>query len=676
MIAALADIVVFIIATHKGMRLADAHLVSFAAAAVLNYVLKLRVAAAAAPAGGGVRLHVHLLVVGLFVVFLRGGVLGILVNEWGMPADFAIVLAAIATAALLRPAGAFAVRSTVWRLDRGDGPGSIAVWLVAAAFLLRLIYIGQVELLPEDSYYWNYSRHLAPGYLDHPPMVAWLIRLGTAVFGDTEFGVRSGALCCSAVASVFAYRLTRNLFGAPSAAVALVLMQALPFFFLGGMLMTPDAPLTAAWVATLYFLERALLAGQPRAWLFAGVAIGLGLVSKYTIGLLAPAMFLFVLLDSRSRHWLARWQPYVAVLIAALIFSPVIIWNAQHEWASFAFQTSRRLAEAPRFALHKLIISMLVLLTPTGFVTLLISRFTRGRAGEARPGVGVSPEVSRRWLFIRLSVLVPISVFVVFSLHHDVKIDWTGAPWLGAVPALATAVAGFGREAARGLRGWIYRAWCPTAVIMLLLYAGGLHYLALGLPGVGYSRQLEIVPIGWRDLGRQVQALADNLRRQSGREPVIVGMDRYELASQLTFYAPDHARAVRETSSRNLFGQNGLMYGRWASSLVVGDRPLLLVAWDPHDLSDELTASYATALDAPKVGYVTRDGDVIREFHYRIAHGLRAHPPSADVHPGGGVPAQGPVEGTSSRGTNKSLNPFGEASVKCKRGLNVCVSLW
>jgi dolichol-phosphate mannosyltransferase len=438
-------------------------------------------------------------------------------------------------------------------------------------------------------------------------MVAWLIWLGTAAFGDTEFAVRIGALCCACVASLFAYRLTRSLFGEPSGVVALVLMQALPFFFLTGLLMTPDAPLTAAWAAALYFLERALVAGQSRAWLLAGSSIGLGLISKYTIAMLVPVALLFVILDRPSRRWLLRWEPYAALLIALVIFSPVIFWNAQHEWASFAFQTSRRLAESPRFALHKLLISALVLLTPTGVLTLAVSGLTR------------STEAARQWLFLRLSVLLPLSVFVVFSLRHDVKIDWTGALWLAAVPALATAIVQF--STMNGFRGWVFRAWGPTAVCMLLLYGAGLHYLALGLPGVGYSTRLELVPVGWRDLGRQVSAMAQNIRRTTGKDPVIVGMDRYELASQLTFYAPDHAHSVRATTSRNLFGQNGLMYGRWASKLSVGDRPLILVAWDANDISDELTAGYAATLDPPKEATLTRDGTVIRNFRYRIAHG-------------------------------------------------------
>jgi dolichol-phosphate mannosyltransferase len=558
----------------------------------------------------------HVLVVGLFAASLYAAVLNLLADIWSWPASVAMVVAAVAVLGLALPAWAFALRSGNWRLGSGEPWRVFAIGLVVAAFLLRLLYITQVELLPEDSYYWNYAQHLDLGYLDHPPMVAWLIWLGTAVFGDTEFGVRIGALCCAAVASLFAYRLTRNLFGEASALVALVLMQVLPFFFLAGMLMTPDAPMTAAWAASLYFLERALVAGQSRAWLLAGVSLGLGLISKYTIGMLVPAVFLFVILDAQSRRWLLRWEPYAALLIAGAIFSPVIIWNAQHEWASFAFQTSRRLAERPRFSLHKLLLSVLVLLTPTGLMTLLVSRFTRR-------GEDDSAADARRWLFVRVSVLTPFAVFFVFSLRHDVKIDWTGALWVGAVPALAAAIVRFATTAVGGARGWVASAWGPTAIIMLLLYATGLHYLSSGLPGVPYSTHLELVPVGWRDLGRQVSVLADEVRSRTGKDPIIVGMDRYEIASQLSFYMPARQRSL--ITSRNLFGIEGLMYARWAKSLPTGDRTLLLVAWEPHDLSDEVTGHSAAALDLPQEGTLTRNGIVIRKFLYRTGGERESH---------------------------------------------------
>jgi dolichol-phosphate mannosyltransferase len=532
----------------------------------------------------------------------------------------------------------------------------LALVVIAFAFLLRLLSLGQVELIPEETYYWLYSRHLDIGYLDHPPMVAWLIHFGTAVFGEAEFGVRIGALCCAAVASFFVYRLTRNLFGEPSALVAVVLMQVLPFFFLTGLLITPDAPLTATWAAALYFLERALIAGRSIAWLAAGVAIGLGLISKYTIGMLVPAMVLFALIDPASRRWLLRWEPYVALALAAAIFAPVIIWNATHEWASFAFQTSRRLAEAPKFSLHKLIISALVLLTPTGFVSLAFSPLTRGLRTIAAAD-------ARRWRFVQVAVFVPLAVFVAFSLRHDVKIDWTGALWLAAVPALGFAITSFGRRGidgvrgvgrtggvggapgpvgasgvagSRGLPGWLRAAWVPTVVVFLGLYAVGLVYLARGLPGVAYSNHMELVPVGWRDLGRQVVAAAAEIRRTSGEDPLIVGMDRYSIASELTFYAPDHTRSVQQTSSGHLFGQAGLMYERWFPPAQQEGRTLLLVGWTPEDLRDSLVAPRVRKLEPIQEGILTRGDTVIRYYFYRIAYGFRS---------GGVADHSGPVAG-------------------------------
>ena len=94
-----------------------------------------------------------------------------------------------------------------------------------------------------------------------------------------------------------------------SALVALVLTQALPFFFLSGLLMTPDAPLTAAWAASLYYLERALVAGRSGAWWRAGLSLGIGAISKYSIGLLVPVTLAFMLWDHKSRHRWWRWEP-------------------------------------------------------------------------------------------------------------------------------------------------------------------------------------------------------------------------------------------------------------------------------------------------------------------------------------------------------------------------------
>jgi dolichol-phosphate mannosyltransferase len=623
MLASIADALIFIAALGAGVRMGSAHIISLAAATLLSYFVTVRGAAASVGRARDPRLYGYLLAVTLIALFLRGGVLALLTYGWGWPPDLAIVFAVAVTMAVTRAGYALSLSSDVWTLGTGARWRAIAVGLVACAFLLRLFYMGQVELLPEETYYWNYSRHLDIGYLDHPPMVAWLIWLGTAVFGDTPTGVRVGALFCGAVASFFTYRLTRNLFDEASALVALVLMQVLPYFFFAGILMTPDVPLTAAWAAALYYLERALIAGRFSAWWGVGVSLGLGMLSKYTIALLAPAMLIFIILDPTARHWLRSWRPYVAAVLALAIFSPVIVWNASHEWASFAFQTSRRLAEAPRFSLHKLLASAFILLTPAGFLALPAA--LRG-SGPAVPDLDAVDDQRRRWRFMQLAVLVPLAVFTAFSLRHDVKFDWTGTLWTAGVPALAFWIVSARGRLLKGALAWARAAWVPTLLTLLLIYGAFFHYLVLGLPGVGYGEHTELVPVGWRALGSELMPVKDEIRAATGADPLVVGMDRYMIASELAFYAPDRARSVGQTTSEHLFGNNGLMYERWFPTGAQEGRTLLLVAWKSQDLTTASIEAHVKRLDPVREGVLSRDGKVIRRYYYRVAYDYRSVP--------------------------------------------------
>jgi dolichol-phosphate mannosyltransferase len=612
--AALLDAVVFCALFGYGMPLRFSHIASFSAAIALKLLLKARSTAVVAERMWDWRLYCRLLAVSLMALFLRGGVLGFLVQSWGWPAQISIVFAVLTGLAVTIPGYSQALSPA----GRAASARTLAIGLVVYALVLRLVYLGSVELLPEETYYWEYSRHLDIGYLDHPPMVAWLIRAGTALFGQSPFGVRVGALCSGIIASVFAYRLARNLLGEIGARAALVLSQVLPFFFLSGLLMTPDAPLTAAWAASLYYLERALVAGRSDAWWRAGLALGLGAISKYSIALLVPVTLIFMLWDRKSRRWWSRWEPYAAALVALAVFSPVIIWNVQHEWASFAFQTSRRLAEAPRFSLHKLLASALVLITPTGVVAVAAALL-------AKPAGSVDgEEAARRRLFVNTAILVPLAVFAAFSLRHEVKLDWTGAPWMAALPLIAAGMISAGRLS--GLRAWIRAAWTPTLVTMLLVYGAGLHYLVLGLPGLGYNRHIELVPVGWRDLSHRVLEIAAAVRKETGVDPVIVGMDRYAIASELAFYGTEPNKTVLPTSSVHLFGGNGLMFELWTPAQAAVGRTLLLVAWDPADLDGEDIRSHAERLGPVEVEVLTRDGRFVRRYYYRVAYNYQVIP--------------------------------------------------
>ena len=342
------DLIGYFTAVAAGSSAGRSQIGGFLVAVAFGYLQSVRVPTAESGRRWDAALCIHSIVVVLLAFFLRSGVFAWLTSGCGWRGAAAIAPTVLATAAVLRPGFRYCASFSAWKLGCGTGWRQLAVAVVVFASALRLIYGAQVQLMPEETYYWNYSRHLDIGYLDHPPMVGWLIWLGTAVFGDTEFGVRAGAMCCAVIASLFAYRLTRNLVrrterarGRGAAADAAVLFPDRH---------AHDAGCAAHGrvVAAAYFLERALIAGRANAWWGAGLCLGFGMLSKYTIGLLGLSAFLFMLFDAPARHWLRRWQPYAAACLAIAVFSPVILWNAHHEWASFVFQTSRRLAERPQ----------------------------------------------------------------------------------------------------------------------------------------------------------------------------------------------------------------------------------------------------------------------------------------------------------------------------------------
>ena len=225
-----------------------------------------------------------------------------------------------------------------------------ALFIICGSFLFRLCCIGSHNLLVEEAYYWNYAQHLDFGYLDHPPMVALLIKISTIIFGTNEFSIRVPALLCWLFAALLSYKWT-ELINRGSGQYAVMVLSILPFFFLQSLVTTPDQPLLVCWSAALYCLYRALILDEPRYWYLAGVCLGLGMLSKYTIVLLGPAVLLYMSLVPSARYWFARKEPYVCAFIALLLFTPVIYWNFIHEWASFAFQSTRRFQAKTSFSL-------------------------------------------------------------------------------------------------------------------------------------------------------------------------------------------------------------------------------------------------------------------------------------------------------------------------------------
>ncbi len=494
--------------------------------------------------------------------------------------------------------------------------------LIAGLFLLRFGYLAFPDLFPEEAYYWNYANHLDIGYLDHPPIVAWLIAAGTRLFGDCEFGVRIGAFLCSLATAFYVFRLTDLLYGRRAAFTAVLLAQLLPFFFLTGFMITPDSPLTTCWAAMLYYLARVFFLGKSRAWLGVGISLGVGMLSKYTIALLGPATLLFLVLDPTSRVWFRRPAPYLAVALSALIFTPVLWWNIHHDWASFAFQGKDRVTARRHFSLHELLASALAILTPIGLYlgTKILWKGKPLPSSETRTS---TPEAThrRQLLFVRVFTLVPLSVFLFFSLTHRVKLNWTGPLWLALIPMLAAALVFHSKTDRPALR----LAWHTTGAILATTYFIFLQYLAHGLPGLGYSHNTELLPVGWRELGRALETQQQALEQSTGSKVMIVGMDRNFIASEAAFYHTHPAASVSQVTGAHLFGGRSLMYKFWRPASAEENATLLLASFEKVTIDDNSIEEHTDALGRIESQLLIRNNKAIRILYTRHATGYHSH---------------------------------------------------
>src|SRR3954469_1428105 len=256
---------------------------------------------------------------------------------------------------------------------------------ILALLALRLVAAAFTPLTFDEAYYWTWSKHLAGGYYDHPPMVAVLIRIGTLIAGDTEFGVRLVSILLAIPMSFAVYRSAEILFGGRRlAATATILLNVTLMAALGTVIVTPDAPLLVASSFVLFYLAKVLATGRGAWWLAVGAAVGLALLSKYTALFFGPAILIWLIAVPKLRRWLISPWPYLGGVIAFGIFSPVILWNADHQWVSFVKQLGRARIEVFRpVYIAELIPTQFAFATPLVFILgmMCLYALARRRAG-------------------------------------------------------------------------------------------------------------------------------------------------------------------------------------------------------------------------------------------------------------------------------------------------------
>src|SRR6195952_3213462 len=301
---------------------------------------------------------------------------------------------------------------------------------ILALIALRLVSAAYTPLTFDEAYYWTWSKYLAGGYYDHPPMVAVLIRFGTLIAGDTELGVRLVSILLALPMSFAVYRTAEMLFGGQRvAATATILLNVTLMAAVGTMIVTPDAPLLVASSLVLFCLAKLLETGRGAWWLAAGAAVGAALLSKYTALFFGPAILIWLVSVPRLRRWLVSPWPYLGGLVSLLVFSPVILWNADHRWVSFIKQMGRARIEDFRPAFVAELIP-----TQIAFATPLV--WILGAMGIHALFMGRTGAPAARAL-INATFWTIVAYFVWHSLHARVEANWFAPVY----PAFAVAAA-------------------------------------------------------------------------------------------------------------------------------------------------------------------------------------------------------------------------------------------
>ncbi|AEV35989.1 glycosyl transferase, family 39 [Pseudovibrio sp. FO-BEG1] len=370
------------------------------------------------------------------------------------------------------------------------------ILIVAVLSLARLVTGMNVDLVEDEAYYRLWGLYPALGYYDHPPMVAYWIWLGQALFGDTALGVRFISILSAAIGSLVLWRTAKILYDVHVAGWTVLFFNASLLIGVGSLLATPDAPSVFFWGLALWGMAELSVSKNANWWILVGIFAGLGLLSKYSVLFLGAGIILWLIWVPENRRYLLSWQLWLGGALAIAIFSPVLYWNSQHEWISFVKQFGRSV--------------------PEGYSIKYIGEFIGAVAGLLNPLVFIIAMVGA-WRVIRLmlkqdnaaSLLVltvlPFLIYLFFhSLHSRVQGNWP-APMYPTLALFAGIVAAYPPA---NVGRW-FKALAPTAVGLGVVLAGLVYVHAFTALNTSLGRKDPTHQMrGWQQIGDEVARLA------------------------------------------------------------------------------------------------------------------------------------------------------------------------
>lgn len=433
-----------------------------------------------------------------------------------------------------------------------DHPGTATVnpWpavlgVIALVTLWRLVLAWLLPVTQDEAYYFDWARSLAWGYFDHPPGVA-LLGAGVWLAPASALAARLGTLVAATLTLLILARLywRSGLRHRDDLLLAVAIAFATVPGIAGGLITTPDTVLALGWALALHEAHAALTQDRRR-WLTAGLAVGAGLLGKYTMALIGPIL-LWAILRRDPRALRSPW-PWLGGLLALAVFLPHLLWNADHDWLTLRFQLGHGFAaetgallgapelpppldgawtptpgpaEPPGLATRAGGV-LAFLGTQAGLWGLLalplLAALLPRRAGAPRAwGRQEGLEPAARSL-LAAAALFPLAFFALVASFSDVEANWPAMYLMAAAPFAAVVLA--------PLRRWAY-AMAAGNLLVVSLYA--FHGATAALP----------LPDSQQRVLRETHGFAE-LAAEAARLPGPVFADRYQTVAMLRFYQPE-----------------------------------------------------------------------------------------------------------------------------------------
>jgi 4-amino-4-deoxy-L-arabinose transferase-like glycosyltransferase len=430
----------------------------------------------------------------------------------------------------------------------------------------------------DEAQYFVWSLDPAWGYFSKPPMVAWAIGAARLACGDGVFCIRLPGTLAFSAASVFIYLTGLRLFDARTAFWAAVLFLLAPLVAFFSWFVTTDSLLLLAWSAALYGFVRALQAASARAalpwWLLTGAAAGLGLLSKYTMGIFAVSALGFLLTSREHRALLRTPGLWLGVAVAAALFAPNLVWNAQHGFATFGHTAEISNLDEGRFSLARaaeFAATQVGVFGPVAVIAFVIAAF--GGRLPASAGAATAPRGSFALLqWFAWPFLLVITAQAAAARAHA---NWA-APACVAVMLLAAAW-----MAARPNARWLLAAVVVDVLVMIVVAGASPLLRALDVP---LKRDPTVQLQGWDALGRAV-------RRELEAAPAGTRLlfDDRRLMSLVVYYAGPRAHDALMWNPEGRITNHYQLLRNVAQSPA---GPFLLIS--ERDRSAEIAAAFAS----------------------------------------------------------------------------------